>query len=86
MPSPVPEGLVVKKGRKIRSRCSAAIPAPSSVTSTTARSPSTKRSTVTCPAPRRGSMASSAFFITLVKTCRSFWPSTAALTSRSRRP
>src|SRR4029077_17763218 len=50
MPRPVPDGLVVKKGRKIRSRFSAEIPTPSSTTSTTARSPSVKRSTVTRPA------------------------------------
>ena len=46
MPRPVPEGLVVKKGRKILSRSSGEIPTPSSMTSTTARSPSAKRSTV----------------------------------------
>ena len=86
MPSPVPDGFVVKKGRKMRSRSSGAIPTPSSATSTTARSPSTNRSTVTRPASRRGSMASSAFFITLVKTWRSFCPSTAAVTRRSSRP
>src|SRR5687768_10475572 len=38
MPSPVPDGLVVKKGRKIFSRSSAPMPTPVSDTSTTTRS------------------------------------------------
>ena len=44
-PSPVPSptGLVVKKGSKIRSRCSAAIPQPSSSTWTTTQSPRSGR-------------------------------------------
>src|SRR5687768_893385 len=83
MPSPVPDGFVVKNGWKIRSRAPGPIPMPSSITSTVARSPSTKRLTSTRPPPRRDSMASSAFRMILVKTWRSFWPSAAATTWRS---
>src|SRR5262245_36916402 len=86
MPSPVPEGLVVKKGRKIFSRSSAPMPTPLSTTSTIARSSSMKRWTNTRPSDWPGGIASSAFFTTLVKTWRSFWPSAAAMTSRSTRP
>src|SRR5262245_23549985 len=47
MPRPVPEGLVVKKGRKILSRSSGPMPTPLSPISTTARSSSRQRLTAT---------------------------------------
>src|SRR6266850_168651 len=86
MPRPVPEGFVVKNGRKIFSRSSGAMPAPLSMTSTTARSSSVTRLTTTRPSARRGSIASRAFFMTLAKTWRRHWPSAEAATSRSTRP
>ena len=52
MPRPVPDGLVVKNGRKILSRSSGAIPMPSSTTSTTARSRLREQVDLTRPAPR----------------------------------
>src|SRR5262245_29784589 len=86
MPSPVPDGLVVKNGRKILSRSPGAMPTPLSTPSTAARSSSASRLTTTRPPSPPAGIASSAFRMTLVKTWRSFCPSAAAITSRSTRP
>ncbi len=86
IPSPVPDGLVVKNGRKMRSRCSGAMPTPVSLTTTTARPSRTIRSTSTRPPPAAASMDSTAFLMTLAKTWRSFWPSPRTIAPGSTAP
>ena len=67
-PVPSPTGLVVKKGSKMRSMCSGAMPRPLSATAISIASSTTEVRTRTTPVP---SIAWAAFTIRLRNTCSS---------------
>ncbi|MNC97666.1 hypothetical protein D3C83_153920 [compost metagenome] len=69
---PCPGAFVVKKGSKILSMFSAAMPLPSSVIVVITCSPSSRDSMRISPPSRE---ASRALLSRFTKTCSSFWPS-----------